>query len=458
MKEHHNVELPTDFKQKYTDLLGETEAKEFFAGFEKEPNHGYRVNPLKRGYTAKLPIGTKADHCEFGYFGKVDGKSLTHQSGLVYSQEPSAMYVGEVAHPKPGERVLDLCAAPGGKTTHLGSFMENQGLLVANEIDSKRAGVLAENIERFSIRNAVITNTNPEKIASAFPEYFDKVLVDAPCSGEGMFRKDPAAMDYWSLDYPGQCATRQREILTEAVKTIKPGGELIYSTCTFAPEEDEQIISWLIENYDFTIKPIKKFAGMDDGRPEWGNGNSDLSNCVRLFPFHFNGEGHFIAKLVKGNGKVSSKIKPFWKNKNLQRPNKDQTDYFKKFLQENQIDADFKDLVVYKDSLFSSNYDLPDLSKVKVVKIGFPLGEFKKGRFEPSFALGLALTENENDHQLNIDDDQWRKYVHGDTFTITQSKPKGWYQLVCEGLPVGFGKLVGTTVKNFFPKGLRYQA
>ncbi len=178
------------------------------------------------------------------------------------------MFVGEVAHPKPGERVLDLCAAPGGKTTHIGSYMDNQGLLIANEIDAKRAKVLLENVERFGLSNTVVTNSTPAIMAQQLPEFFDRILVDAPCSGEGMFRKDPDAVKYWSLDYPVECARRQREILTEAVKNLKPGGELIYSTCTFAPEEDEQIIAWLVTQFGFEILPIKKFPGMDDGMPQ----------------------------------------------------------------------------------------------------------------------------------------------------------------------------------------------
>ncbi|GAY73013.1 tRNA and rRNA cytosine-C5-methylases [Lentilactobacillus kosonis] len=431
------MELPVDFKQKYTELLGPVEAQQFFDGFDLEPRHGFRVNPLKdnHDYSAIVDMRSVAEHCEFGYFGKVDGKSVAHQGGLVYSQEPSAMYVGEVAHPNPGERVLDLCAAPGGKTTHLGSFMQNQGVLVANEINGKRASILAENVERFSLRNAVITNTTPEKIAQTFPEYFDKVLVDAPCSGEGMFRKDPAAMDYWSLDYPKQCADRQREILTEAVKVIKPGGQLIYSTCTFAPEEDEEIISWLIENFDFSIEPIKKYPGMDDGRPEWGNGDDGLKDCVRLFPYHFNGEGHFIAKLVKGKSEINNKLKPFWKNKHLTRPNKDELMLYKQFLNDNEIDVKFDDLVVYKNLLFASNDKLPDLSKVKVVRVGMPLGEFKKGRFEPSFALGLALTAAENHHQLTISHDQWAAYVHGDVLQLMNNMKRvgiSWFVTTCQ--------------------------
>ncbi len=218
------------------------------------------------------------------------------------------MFVGETVHPVEGDRVLDLSAAPGGKTTHLGSFLNNTGLLVSNEIMPKRAKVLSENVERFGLTNTLVLNETPEVIAKHFPAYFDKVVVDAPCSGEGMFRKDPEAVAYWSLDYPKECADRQRTILAEAVKTIKPGGELVYSTCTFAPEEDEQIIAWLLETYpQFEVVPIDKPAGIVDGHPEWANNDPALAGTARLFPHLMKGEGHFVAKLRLTDALVSEK-------------------------------------------------------------------------------------------------------------------------------------------------------
>lgn len=245
-----------------------------------------------------LDLSDPVPYSQWGYYGKVAGHSLDHQSGAVYSQEPSAMFVGEVAAPKPGQRVLDLCASPGGKSTHLGSFLQGSGLLVSNEIMGKRAKVLAENTERFGLTNTLVLNEDPTSIAKTFPVYFDQVLVDAPCSGEGMFRKDPDAMSYWTPDYPIACANRQREILSEAVKVLKPGGELIYSTCTFAPEEDEQMIAWLLATYPaFEIVPIAKTAGIIDGKPEWADGNPELAGTARLFPHLMRGEGHFVAKL-----------------------------------------------------------------------------------------------------------------------------------------------------------------
>ncbi|WP_283678749.1 RsmB/NOP family class I SAM-dependent RNA methyltransferase [Lentilactobacillus sp. Marseille-Q4993] len=450
------MELPADFITKYKQLLGEADATAFFESFNQPVNHGFRVNPLKNVPADKLADFKKAKHCEFGYYGKVNGKSVLHQSGAVYSQEPSAMYVGEVAKPNKGEKVLDLCAAPGGKTTHLGSYLANTGLLVANEIDGKRSKVLAENVERFSLRNTVIINENPARVAKAFPAFFDRMLVDAPCSGEGMFRKDPDAVQYWSKDYPIECATRQREILTEAVKALKPGGELIYSTCTFAPEEDEQIVAWLVKEYDFEILPVEKFPGMDDGRPEWADSNPDLTKCVRLFPFHFAGEGHFIAKLRKPmTDEAEPKYKGLFKNRNIHKMTGDEKKLWDKFKRENNISYDGQTLFTYNDKLMSVPDEMIDASKIKVVRMGIELGTFKKNRFEPSYALGLALTNEENQNQVAINEDEWHQYVHGDTFPIATGL-KGWQQLIVSGLPVGFVKAVQGTAKNFFPKGLRF--
>jgi len=262
------VKLPAEFITKYEKLLG-TAAPAFFAAFDGSVEKGFRVNPMKPTTPAMQQKMTAAiPYSPIGYYGKVNGNSLEHLAGAVYSQEPSAMTVGEVAKPALNERVLDLCAAPGGKTTHLLSYLKQTGLLVTNEINPKRVTALGDNVERYGARNTVITNETPAHLAKALPGFFDRILVDAPCSGEGMFRKDPAAMQYWTPDYPAECATRQREILTETVKMLRPGGHLIYSTCTFAPEEDEQMIAWLLQTYpEFELEPIEKTAGMVDAKP-----------------------------------------------------------------------------------------------------------------------------------------------------------------------------------------------
>ena len=306
------MKLPTAFIEKYRQLLGD-EADAFLASFDQPSCSGFRINPLKNGQptaTIKTAQG-KIEYVADGWFGKVDGKSLDHTAGWVYSQEPSAMYVGEVVDPKPGERVLDSCAAPGGKSTHLIAKMHDEGLLVANEIFRKRANILAENLERWGAKHAIVMNESPAELEKQFPQFFDRILVDAPCSGEGMFRKEPAGIEYWTPDYPSECANRQQKILSSAMKMLKPGGTLVYSTCTFAPEEDEQNAAWLLDNYDLTMEPIQKYPGMDDGRPEWGNGNPELTKAVRLFPHHLKGEGHFIAKFrLQGDLSETAGSKP----------------------------------------------------------------------------------------------------------------------------------------------------
>lgn len=459
------MQLPDDFKAKYTRLLGPKEAAAFLAAFSEPVHHGFRINPLKQNRPKQLDLTKPLSHCQFGYAGEVSGKTVAHQSGAVYSQEPSAMYVGEVAAPRLNEKVLDLCAAPGGKTTHIGSYLANSGLLVANEIDHKRAKVLMENVERFGLTNTIVTNSTPAIIASQLPDFFDRILVDAPCSGEGMFRKDPDATSYWHLDYPAECAARQRQILSEAVKTLKPGGELIYSTCTFAPEEDEQIIAWLVNQFDFEILPIKKFAGMDDGRPAWADGNPELANCVRLFPHHFNGEGHFIAKLRKpaATGESAQKAKPV-RHKKQRRGSSttasltnEQRQLWEAFSKAMFQKLPTGQLRTFQETLYSVPNMAPDFGKIKLVRAGLQLGTFKKNRFEPSYALALAVRPENVKQKLTISPADWRQYVHGDTFRVAPELKKGWYLLVCEGQSVGFAKVVNGTAKNFFPKGLRFQ-
>ncbi|MHA8138462.1 RsmF rRNA methyltransferase first C-terminal domain-containing protein [Lactobacillaceae bacterium Scapto_B20] len=448
------MQLPEFFKSKYTKLMGE-EAQSFFDSFEKPVNHAFRINPLKQSLPNEESLTHPVSHCQWGYYGKVNGKSVDHQSGAVYSQEPSAMYVGEVAAPKPGSRVLDLCAAPGGKSTHLASFLNNSGLLVSNEINHKRAKILVENLERFGAQNTLILNEDPATLRKHFTAYFDQILVDAPCSGEGMFHKDPDAMQYWDTEYPAQCAVRQREILNEAVQMLKPGGELVYSTCTFAPEEDEQIVAWLLDEYPFEMVPIQKHRGMVDAKPKWANDNPELTKAVRIFPHLFKGEGHFIAKL-----KLTEPIKEPKKFKRERgNLNREQQQLWQAFMDDNLVYFNYNQLIVFGDQLYTMHADTPQLKGLKVMRPGLLLGTFKKKRFEPSYALALAVKPQNMTRKIEINTDQWAQYVHGDAIKLPsdyQVLNKGWYQLICDQQPVGFGKYVNGIVKNFFPKGLRF--
>lgn len=434
------MRFPTGFEEKYQRLLGK-EAASFFSTFDQEPISAFRTNPLKEGQvTFSNPIpGTK-----WGYYGKVSGKSPEHVTGLVYSQEPAAQMVAQIAHPREGMKVLDLAAAPGGKSTHLLSYLNNTGLLVSNEINNKRSKILVENIERFGARNVLVTNESAERLAKVFSSFFDLIVLDAPCSGEGMFRKQPDAMDYWSLDYPAQCATLQREILEDAVKMLANGGELVYSTCTWAPEENEEIVAWLLDEFPLELVDIPKLNGMTPG--------IDYPETARMYPHHFKGEGQFVAKFRFVGEHKLPKLKPARSNLTA-----DQRSLWQIF-QKEHLKVELKgDLQTFGDQLYLLPLGLPDLSKVKIARNGLHLGTFKKKRFEPSFALGLALQPSEVRNKLELSQQDFEVYVGGETLQIKESLPNGWYQLIIHGNGLGFAKLANQTLKNYFPKGLRFR-
>ena len=337
------MNLPEEFKNRMKTLLG-NEYEAFAEAFEKESERkGLRFSlsrlfdkgdfdtnksdifdqsEMYRNLTEEFTDG-EIPWCRGGYYVKEDshpGKSIYHEAGAFYLQEPSAMVVATLAGVKPGEKVLDLCAAPGGKSTALGDALQGEGILVSNEIHPTRVKILSENIERMGIGNAMVLNETPEKISELFPEYFDCVVVDAPCSGEGMFRKEEAALTEWSLENVEMCASRQREILKEAVKCVAPGGRLVYSTCTFAPAEDEENIAGFLTEYpEFRLSEIPEEIKntVSPGRPEWCGKTAStpeeermvdsLKNCVRIWPHLQKGEGHFAAVLVRTD--VMQKLK-----------------------------------------------------------------------------------------------------------------------------------------------------
>ncbi|HFI0694304.1 TPA: RsmF rRNA methyltransferase first C-terminal domain-containing protein [Streptococcus suis] len=433
------MQLPQDFIDKYTDLLGQ-EAQAFFESFEQAAISGFRTNPLKEG---QIAFDNPIPDMPWSYFGKVSGKSPEHVTGLVYSQEPAAQVVGQIAAPEKGMKVLDLAAAPGGKSTHLLSYLDNTGLLVSNEISSKRAKILAENIERFGARNVVVTNESADRLAKIFPAYFDMIVLDAPCSGEGMFRKDPDAMQYWSKDYPAQCASLQREILESVLTMLAPDGQLIYSTCTWSPEENEEIVTWLLENYGLELIDIPKINGMAEG--------IDYPQTARMYPHHFSGEGQFVAKFKFLGEAKQKKLKPGKSNLN-----REQQTLWKEF-EQNHLKVSLTGLLqVFGDNLYLLPDGLPDLSKVKIARNGLHLGTFKKKRFEPSFALGLALHSTEVKNRVDISLDDFPAYVAGQTIAVSKDLPNGWYQVAVQGNGLGFAKIVSGTLKNAFPKGLRF--
>lgn len=453
------MSLPKLYVERMQKMLGE-EADDFLRSYDEPKATGIRVNTLKiepDGFAALSPFAVRAvPFCPTGFYTDAEaapGKHPYHQAGLYYVQEPSAMFVGEVVDAKPGEKVLDLCAAPGGKTTHIAAKMNGRGLLIANDVNAKRVRALSENIERLGITNAIVTNETPERLASRFGGFFDRVLVDAPCSGEGMFRKDPEAIQYWSPDHVAECAAWQRDILEAAYRMLREGGTLVYSTCTFAPEENEaQIAAFLDHHPDMCLVPVAKPDGVVDARPEWSGGrHPEIAGAARLWPHRLEGEGHFVAKLVKTGGNDGADRLPVETTK----IDRGRLAVYRAFERETLTFSIERPLVAVRDHLFALPEGTPKLDGLKVIRPGLHLGTFKKKRFEPNHALAMALKSNEARHtaELSRDGDAWRKYLRGET--LATGGNRGWTLVTIEGFPLGWGKEVQGTLKNFYPKGLR---
>ncbi|MCC9716916.1 23S rRNA methyltransferase, partial [Streptococcus agalactiae] len=319
------------------------------------------------------------------------------------------------------------------------------GLLVSNEISNKRSKILVENVERFGARNVIVTNESSQRLAKCFNSFFDLIVFDGPCSGEGMFRKDPQAIQYWHKDYPTECAQLQRDILKEAIKMLAHGGILVYSTCTWSPEENEEVVNWLLQEYDYLeLVDIPKLNGMVEG--------INVPQVARMYPHHFQGEGQFVAKLRDTRSKEAQKIKP-----KAQKINKMQLQLWQQFAQDHlKIDLNGV-LDVFGDQLYLLPNGLPDLSKLKIARNGLHLGTFKKNRFEPSFALGMALSEHDLVQSIEIDIEQFEVYVSGNVVKLDKTVPNGWYQILVKGNGLGFAKVTNNTLKNYYPKGLRFQ-
>ncbi|OEF99998.1 hypothetical protein BHF71_06920 [Vulcanibacillus modesticaldus] len=456
------IKLPLDFMNRMQELLG-NEYDQFIESYNRQQTHGLRVNLLKCDVKDFLSISpfslTPIPWCDEGYYYNEEdkpGKHPYHAAGLYYIQEPSAMVVAKILEPKPYEKVLDLSAAPGGKSTHIASLMGNTGLLVANEIHPTRVKALAENLERFGARNAVITNESPNKLAKVFPEFFDRIIVDAPCSGEGMFRKNPTAIEDWSIENVKYCAIRQLEILDEAQKMLKPGGVLVYSTCTFAPEENEGTIANFLNKYPmFEVEQVTTQLNslLDEGQPKWIGHSEDspLKKTIRLWPHHFQGEGHFVAKLRKKEGIATSKIKLM-----KFKPLAEAVEYYQKFANEYLEDIPSGHFHSFSEHLYLVPDQLPDLRGIKIVRLGWHLGELKKKRFEPSHALAMGLTNDQVKQYYDLDVKQATKYLRGEAIQSDTSQT-GWSLITIGKYPLGWGKISNGQIKNHYPKGLRWK-
>lgn len=427
--------LPEAFLERMKAQLG-AEYGQFLASLERPRAVALRFNPLK-GERPDLPfVGQPVPWEPEGVYYDPEarpGLHVYHEAGVYYLQEASAMAPVALLDPQPGERVCDLCAAPGGKTTQIAGRMGGQGFLLCNEINPKRAKILSRNIERMAVANALVTNEHPETLAQRFPGFFDRVLVDAPCSGEGMFRKEEAAVTDWSEETVAMCARRQGEILHSAAKLVRPGGRLVYSTCTFAPAEDEGVVAAFLEAHpEFTPEPVEA---------PWFAPGENAS--YRMWPHRLLGEGHFAAVLRKTGGETEDI--PLEANEKLPK----QWDSFAKEL---NITLPAGKAVCFGQSLFWAPEEMPEIRKLKVLRPGLELGNVKKDRFEPAHALALWLKECANVQDYGPDSEEIRDYLHGD---VVPSGVKGWCLVRAGGYSIGWGKGDGRVLKNHYPKGLR---
>lgn len=447
--------LPEDFLCRMRRMLGD-QYEDFLTGYDKDREYGLRRNPLKAATEEfeKLDFGLRSvPWAEEGYYYDPvsrPGRHPYHEAGVYYIQEPSAMSVAELLDVKPGDRVLDLCAAPGGKSTQLAGKMHGEGLLVSNEIMPARAKILSQNIERFGASNVVVLNEPSDRLADRFEGYFDKIIIDAPCSGEGMFRKDDNAADEWSSEQVDICAERQLMIIKNAARMLKAGGVMVYSTCTFAPQENEGVISRFIQSdNEFTIQKCNVYEGFDHGHGEWIDNPCDgIEDTIRLWPHRLGGEGHYAAKLKKADG--INREYGLYNNYNKRTDISEYKAFSKEFL---NVKEDKEGFMMFGDQLYRIPKEMINLKGLKVVRPGLHLGTNKKNRFEPAHALALSLSSRDVVNCINLTVDEALRYLHGETLECEDQK--GWTLVMVDGFSLGWGKCVNGTLKNHYPKGLR---
>ena len=442
--------LPQGFPERMLHLLGEAEFAEFLASYERPRSAGLRLNPRK-----PLPDGASLPFCEAqvpwepnGYYvceGSRPGLHPWHDAGAYYLQEPSAMAPARLLDAQPGERVLDLCAAPGGKTTQLAAAMQGRGLLVCNEIHPRRAQVLASNIERLGIPNALVLSEHPAKLAQRFPGYFDRILVDAPCSGEGMFRKEEAAVTDWSEATVAMCAARQQEILASAAEMLAPGGRLVYSTCTFSPEENEGVISAFLHAHPaFSVEPVEA-PWFSPARPDWiSDPAPGLEHAFRLWPHCLRGEGHFAA-VLRSHADGARQDVPTERAAQLPAAAAD-------FLRSCTQPLPDGVPVCFGSVCYLAPAETPALSGLRVLRAGLELGELRRDRFSPAHALALWLHTYPQAADFPAGGPEIAAYLRGETLHGTQ---RGWTLLTAGGLSLGWVRGADGILKNQYPKGLR---
>ncbi|MDF1617001.1 RsmB/NOP family class I SAM-dependent RNA methyltransferase [Petrocella sp. FN5] len=445
------MDLPLLF-EKEMRLLLQDKYTDFIDAYDQPRYFGLRVNPLKVGadFPDKMAFELrKIPWCHEGYYYQEEerpGKDAYYMAGCYYIQEPSAMMVGRAVDAKPGDKIIDLCAAPGGKTTHIAGMMDNRGLIVSNDISPSRVRHLSKNIQISGIRNCVVTSEDPKVLARAWPGYFDKVLVDAPCSGEGMFRKDPKLIKSWEESGPDDFVPIQRSILASAHRLLKNGGTLTYSTCTFNMKENEYMVAAFLKEYpQYELLELERILPVSDGFSINGS-DACLKRTKRLWPHLFEGEGHFVAKMIKKDVYIESNVHVF--QSSIHQEAKAAFLNFAESIgyepEEGIIDA----LHQHVDKIFCMPKEAPKTQGLRVFSSGWLLGTYQKKRFEPSQALASALKPDQvrNKIMLSHDDINVTRYLKGETLSIDVEN--GWYLICVDVYSLGWGKVVNHKLKN----------
>lgn len=472
------MHLPERFTERMKELLG-AEYEEFLACYQQEKKQGLRVNTAKISVEDFLKITPFSlipiPWTQNGFFYREEDQVTKHPhyyAGLYYVQEPSAMVPAGRLPVEMGDRVLDLCAAPGGKATELGARLNGTGMLVANDLSASRAGALVKNLELFGIRNAFVTAEAPEKLLERFGPFFDKILVDAPCSGEGMFRKAPGLIKSWEERGPEYYAPLQRQILSCAVEMLRPGGMLLYSTCTFSPEENERVIAGTLERFPDLelIRPQNWYSGFSEGLALPEEPGFPAENCIRIWPHRMDGEGHFAALLYKKQDKTGileeekgrRDIPGGRKRETKNSREEDLRETVSDFAE--NLGIRFREDVTFfrkREDLFAIPKEASFPAGIRCLRSGLFLGTEKKRRFEPSQALAMALKKEDCIRTLDFSsgDPAVIRYLKGETLELPDGSENGagWILVCCDGYPLGWAKEIHGTLRNKYQPGWRIQ-
>lgn len=461
------MELPAKFCEEMKRILGD-EYQDYLASMGESRKYGLRVNTAKISVEefekmAPFPL-TRIPYVDNGFFYDADVQPAKHPyyfAGLYYLQDPSAMTPASRLPVEEGDAVLDLCAAPGGKATELAARLGGTGLLVANDISSKRARALLKNIELFGVENSFIVTEYPQKLRENFEGFFDKILIDAPCSGEGMFRKEPSMVRAWEQNGPEFYARLQEEILSQALPMLKPGGFLLYSTCTFSPLEDEGTVEKILRmDPDMELVPMKRYEGFAEGNPALiGSRDASIRRCVRIFPHRLDGEGHFLALFHK-QGQADLGQRGTGLSESRRGLRGEEKKLFEAFAAGLSRVFEPERLECNNKMLYYMPEKMPMVRGLRFLRSGLFLGEMKKNRFEPSQSLAMALRPDDyaNCLDLSVDDERVLRYLKGETLVLGGeecSRPDGWVLVCVDGYPLGWGKKNRGNMKNKYHSGWR---